>query len=65
VKTSVTVVASNMDESINVHFDTDVTHKKVPGWGEVQHKAVTKLKTMLKKHNPTILPELVSFRVIS
>lgn len=65
VKTSVTVIASNADESINVHFDTDVTHRKVPRWGEVQHKAVQKLKTHIKRYNPTILPELVSFRVNS
>lgn len=65
VKTATTVVASNTDESVNVYFDTDVTHRPNDTKNVIHTKAVTKMKNFLKRYNPEVLTELVSFKLVN
>jgi len=62
MNTSLTITGSNADESVAVHFDTEVTHRRAATPEEIQAKAVAKMRTFLKRHNPVVLAELVTYR---
>lgn len=62
MKTCVTVTASYADESVSVHFETDVTHRRGATLEEIQAKAVAKMRAYLNLHHePASVAKLVNF----
>ena len=64
VKSNVKVTASYRDFSVNVHYETTVTHKRTDGLLKIHEKAVSKMRTFLKKHyTQEQIDRLVNFEV--
>jgi len=61
MKSRLTVTGSYTDESVSVHFETDVTHRRAATPEEIQAKAKAKMRTFLRRSNPGATARLTEF----
>lgn len=61
MKSTVTVTGSYADESVSVHFETDVTHPRAATPEEIQAKAKAKMRAFLRRMNPGATARLTEF----
>ena len=61
--TRMNLLASNADKSVNVHFETMVSHRTGVGADVIFEKALSKMRTHLRRYNPDVLAELVTYGI--